>query len=760
MLNNIDLNTFDLKTYAIELPFNRLKLGVDNVRFDVFISSEFRKVTERFIFELVIKYAEASPPFIINPEINWFKETSEFQRLCNEILTDGVNKAKAEGEAQIDFLAQTALVKMLTEEIQNQYDEAIQHCKNVIRKHEFTSQMEATLKLREEVASIIQRKNEIIRQVGAELFEYFIEVQIDVNHLRTANFGENATLPEELFSNPILQMATHSDGFFMIEKYVLMGHRLEDPVNYNTLINLLTGFLNQMDAPYRENEKTGQEPHKGTGSLKNYITAYDTRADGWIKHSDNIDKLFNYFQLKTALKKLKQQNAPPQKIQEVKTRLTIQKKLLIQVYKIISKENMMDGIVAAYQMRPMYERYCPPLSPQECLQYIVVPKARKNTVRKLKRFKKYFGRSFPLGPLKRTIRSVRATSRTDQKKYLLRFLKDFSNYHRDLRNNLLIRESSDSINITTDEKIINLSRSNHCLYEFKLSFEEAYDKKPIINLAVLKADVRGSTAIIEQMKAKKMNPASNFSLNFFEPISKLLSLYGAVKTFIEGDAIILSIFEYKDAPAQWYSVSRACGLAINILMIVRKYNRRNRKKGLPRLELGVGVGFSGTSPTFFFDDDNQIMISPAINDADQLSRCDKTLRQYLSKERLPFNVYEMQPALNPETAVLFNNKTLRYNVKGIQLSCRGFKKLQKEIHLERIECDIPEIRPDNENDPLIFYTGKFPTTAGNFQRLIIRESLIPEVSLKDLQVIGHTENRYYEICTNQKVYEYIKKIVK
>jgi len=222
----------------------------------------------------------------------------------------------------------------------------------------------------------------------------------------------------------------------------------------------------------------------------------------------------------------------------------------------------------------------------------------------------------------------------------------------------------------------------------------------------------------------------------------------------------LSIFEYKDAPAQWYSVSRACGLAINILMIVRKYNRRNRKKGLPRLELGVGVGFSGTSPTFFFDDDNQIMISPAINDADQLSRCDKTLRQYLSKERLPFNVYEMQPALNPETAVLFNNKTLRYNVKGIQLSCRGFKKLQKEIHLERIECDIPEIRPDNENDPLIFYTGKFPTTAGNFQRLIIRESMIPEVSLKDLQVIGHTENRYYEICTNQKVYEYIKKIVK
>ncbi|MEZ4576560.1 MAG: hypothetical protein R2875_00700 [Desulfobacterales bacterium] len=36
----------------------------------------------------------------------------------------------------------------------------------------------------------------------------------------------------------------------------------------------------------------------------------------------------------------------------------------------------MDGIVAAYQMRPMYERYCAPV-PQECLQYIVVPKSQK-----------------------------------------------------------------------------------------------------------------------------------------------------------------------------------------------------------------------------------------------------------------------------------------------------------------------------------------------------------------------------------------------
>ena len=132
-----------------------------------------------------------------------------------------------------------------------------------------------------------------------------------MNKLRASNFGEDAKLPEELFSNPILQMSTHSDGFFMIENYVLMGHRLEDPVNYNTLINLLTAFLNQMD---RQSHKSPQ-PATSTqnGSLKNYITAYDTRADGWIKHIDNIDKLFNFFQSKNGIKKAQTAEGRPTK---------------------------------------------------------------------------------------------------------------------------------------------------------------------------------------------------------------------------------------------------------------------------------------------------------------------------------------------------------------------------------------------------------------------------------------------------------------
>ncbi|RJP88632.1 MAG: hypothetical protein C4518_10800 [Desulfobacteraceae bacterium] len=751
MVSPAELNQLQIESYSVELPFDRLNLGVDNVRYDVFISAEFRKVSEQYIFELIMKYAEVSESLILNPDVNWFKETSEFQRLCTEILTDSVNKAKAQQEIQIDFLAQTAMVKFLTEEIQQQYEEAIQHCKNVIRRQEISHLMEATLKLREEVASIIQRKNQILRKVGAELFEYFIEVQQEVNNLRAANFGENAILPEELFSNPILHAGTGSDGFFMMEKYVLLGHRLEDPVNYNALINLLTGFLSQLDTPP---ELLADD--EAQTSFKTYKTPYQVKVDGWIRQVDNIDKLFNYFQTQETLKELKKRYADPQKIQIEKDTFLLQKKLLNQFFGLISKENMMGGVVAAYVMNPMFHKYCPPLSPQECLQYLVVPKARKNTIRKLKRFNKYFGKSFPLYSLKNTIRRIWWTSRVSRKKLLIRFLRDFSAYHRDMKNFLLIKEASDCINVTTDEKIINLSRGNHSLYEFILSHEDLFDKKPITHHVVIKADVRGSTAIVDQMKSKNLNPASNFSLNLFDPIGKILSQYGALKVFIEGDAIILSIFEYQDSPGRGYSVARACGLALNILMIVRAYNQRNRKSRLPRLELGIGIGYAGSPPTFFYDEDNQIMISPAINDADRLSRCDKSLREQLSRQRLPFNVYEIQPKLDPDTMVLFNSKVLRYNVKGIALSPGGFRKLSREIHLEKLECLIPEIQPE----PLTLYTGKFPTVAGNYQRLVIREALIPEVALKDLSMIRQTENAYYEVSTNQSVYTRVKEQVK
>ena len=55
--------------------------------------------------------------------------------------------------------------------------------------------------------------------------------------------------------------------------------------------------------------------------------------------------------------------------------------------------------------------------------------------------------------------------------------------------------------------------------------------------------MRGSTGITKDLLAAGMNPASHFSMNLHEPVKRMLERYGAAKVFIEGDAIILAIYE-------------------------------------------------------------------------------------------------------------------------------------------------------------------------------------------------------------------------
>ena len=284
-----------------------------------------------------------------------------------------------------------------------------------------------------------------------------------------------------------------------------------------------------------------------------------------------------------------------------------------------------------------------------------------------------------------------------------------------------------------------------------LPHEQKQDKKPIINHVVIKADVRGSTDITHQMNKRGLNPASYFSLNFFIPISELLNDYGADKVFIEGDAIILSIYERENAPEGWYGVARACGIAINMLLIISRYNEKSKKNKLPVLELGFGINYNKSSPTFLFDGEQRIMISSAINLADRQSSCSKVIRKALKNRKTPFNLYVFQSETEAVLGKTSDDLMLRYNVNGIELNAFGFNKLSKEINLRALECDIPELQKKR----FTVYTGKFQTTTGRYKRLIIREAHVPKVNPETMEVRELKSQKYYEVCTHPKVYKYV-----
>jgi len=342
----------------------------------------------------------------------------------------------------------------------------------------------------------------------------------------------------------------------------------------------------------------------------------------------------------------------------------------------------------------------------------------------------------------------------EKKRYLIQFINDFARYHRDFQNFLMLKDAMDSINLVSEQKIIDLSRENNLLYEFLLPDEQSPVEKPIIHHVVIKADLRDSTHITLKMKEKGLNPASFFNLNFFVPITSVLFDYSAEKVFLEGDAIILAISEREDTPEDWYCVARACGIARKILQIVQKYNSQSEKHKLPVLELGIGISYNNSAPTFLFDESNRIMISPAINAADRMSKCTKSLSQEISHPKNPFNLYVFQKASENSALTPTDNVLLRHNVNGIELNAEGFEKLSREIDLKSLECHLPELQAEK----IRVHTGKFPTVTGKYHRLIIREGRISIISPHDFSIIQKTDKKYYEVCTHPLLYEHIEKL--
>ena len=130
------------------------------------------------------------------------------------------------------------------------------------------------------------------------------------------------------------------------------------------------------------------------------------------------------------------------------------------------------------------------------------------------------------------------------------------------------------INLVRSEHSRELSRANNSLYELVFTDEAGKDNDPVVSHAVIKADVRGSSGITKDLQARGLNPASHISRNLHEPVKRLLDRYGAAKVFIEGDAIILAIYETESTRATQRAVAKACILAREILAVTQAYNAR------------------------------------------------------------------------------------------------------------------------------------------------------------------------------------------
>ncbi len=742
-----------LKLYVSAFSVEGLQFGIDNLRYDVHFSPGFIKAARRMAIQLFGKFSSVADLPGFESSFNWYRGEDEFKGLCRDLMMDAVKRAKVDNQHRVQYLAMAAVASVFREAVEDRYKACIQHLNNQIWRQEMAYNHERVKELRDGLQNITRNRETLVQYANRSLFQYLSAAQQEtINDLHKLHFGTVGLLPDDFLANPLLHAETPTAENFLMGEYVLLGSRREDINQYEGLQAAMGEFLAGLAGkpsrpidPEQTPEADADDDPPPAGP-----PGREPEPADWIKYEGNVDALFNFQRTEQTMRRSRRQSAEKKRVRKLRQLARRQKQLLVRLLKDFNARGLLRIIVATEVMKAYSDVYCPPLTPHEVLSYIVDPKVRKPIKVKLKRIRKNYGEDFTLQPLRSAIGQVRWMPRVKRMDILLDYVRSFARYHRDMGNYKALANAMNYLNFVTDDNHLKLSRANNSLYEFLLPNEQGPDEMPIISHTVVKADVRGSTGIVSEMKARGLNPATNFSLNFFEPITSILSRFGAHKVFIEGDAIILAIFEHENQPQNWYGVARACGLAMNILLIVDRYNRKNRESHLPQLEFGIGISYNGSAPTFFFDEDHRIMISPAINQADRLSGCFKPLREKNPKQKNHFNVfvYEVDPAnreMSSETLV-------RYNVNGIELSLEAFEKLKREIQLESLTLKLPGTQSGRQR----LYTGSYPTTSGTSHQLVIREAALPRIGLADLGITEWTERFYYEVCTDPALLKRVK----
>ena len=344
------------------------------------------------------------------------------------------------------------------------------------------------------------------------------------------------------------------------------------------------------------------------------------------------------------------------------------------------QEGVLPSVIASYEAVALLAEYSPCVNPHQVKNALLFREESERVEKIIAEHRLFPDRLFA------AVGRVASCRGAERNRIAARLLRDLMCYHRDLRGLEAVSAGFDSINLVTGDKVRELSTLNGMLYEFLPPEDQRPSEDRVLHHVIVKADVRDSSRLTRSLMEKGMNAASYFSLNFYEPVNKLLAKYGATKVFLEGDAIILALLE-REGEAM-LSVSRACVLAAEILSLLRGYNELLERAGLPEMEVGLGLAYQDSAPLYLMDGEHHIMISEAINDSDRLSSCNKRVRKKLAPDAGIFQVYSVQIGSNesPESGV--EELRLNYNVGGICLSEAAFRKMDQEIALVPWNADF------------------------------------------------------------------------
>jgi hypothetical protein len=800
----------ELKSYNVTIPMGSLAIGVDNIHHDVFLSPKFVQAARDYLFDLIRQSTSSTYLPGIELRASRGPDGAGFRKLLSELLQSSLTQAKYHKNIEIDLLFRLALLKFLTFEMSNQFANLILEGKEWIRKrgeHFERSQQAHVIKAR--LSELQSARRAVVRRVGQQVAQIVADVEDNViAKARRALFGEEFASYYELCKNRVIFLDGGKDDVFFLEHYILLGNYARDPDRFEAMDALFQDFLREagitpsFDPAHTEAIQAHTALLEAVQAIRADIANLEEQRENTRKRLDRGDGFFTKFlnsgdpaDLKASLNDLElrlkhqeykleelepQIDAARQKLDffvkdhagklgeylnepENAKRLfdassaseaeaPARARLLARLLDRLEQLEILFPLLASYEIRPIAADYCPPVHLQQLRKALVSKEELKQVEQVIKQVP---AKKLSLKSLEELSKKIRRYSREELQAFVLRFANDFLRLRRDLRDAEHLTTCMERVNLATTEKARELSRLNNRLYECVLPEEARPEQDHVVSHVIIKSDVRGSTRMTQDLLSRGLNPASHFSLNLHEPVKKLLDRYSAKKVFIEGDAIILAIFETESTVAYARPVAKACILSRQILAVCNSYNERASASNLPALELGLGVAFQGSAPTYWTDGDSRIMISKALNLSDRLSGCAKLAKRMLAGQKTHFSVFQFLNTMEGASAEELDEFLVRYNMNGIELNEEGFQKLSEEISLDSIETKLD--KPWGKENVTLYF-GEVPL-GESVELLVLRKGMARQL-LPDGKIGAPSSHAYYEVCTSPALYDLVAALIR
>jgi hypothetical protein len=727
-----------------------LQKGIDNARVDCLLSPRFREratlLIERLVREGVASLDSRVPEQIVTSE-----DLAQFRRSYLALFESALDRHPVGTYREILILLQLTLIKLLLQLVERE----VRTQRDMLKVEADTAAADPARgpAARERLLRVTREADAVQRRVLNLLFRQIRALETgQLNKLRLSVIGKQWPIPERVLFNPLLAIPDPLAQRALTGDYpVAWLGECQGPGWLARVQHCLSQVLDAY-LPLRPDDEGQETPEvssdrRDQGELRGFLGTeillrrfvprdeYRQGAATWLDHPENIRLLIGLGLDEPSA------GAEGQAPWRHPAWSSFQREVRCELVAALDRAGLLGAAQAAYALPALRAQVGPGLPAAVVLEYAQGAVTRRQLAQRLAAARTPLDVDAVQQGLERALDPRRRREPDCMHALARRLAVDHLTLRRDLKLAYKTFEVLDRIQLLEAPGELRLSRSNGSLHEFPLQGEIGPQARRMRAHAVIKADVRGSTLITEELRARGLNPASHFSLNFFNPVNALLAEFGAEKLFVEGDAVILALYEYLDQSPR-LAVARACRLACRILQVVGRQNLANRQLDLPELELGLGVSYSAREPNFLYDEGRRIMISSAINASDRLSACSGLLRRSGFAPSSPaFRIAVVRDAVGGERAGP-GRDLLTYNVNGVKLDEHAFLKLQEELPMQQVRV------PEGEAWDSLFFVGMTAEAHGGEHALVVRHAPVVDWYGDGLGLVEPERRHFFELVVD------------